>query len=580
MRAALVLAFVILPVFAEPAPEAATRFFDVGALLEAPPEPAVPALDLGGGVLEFLDANGDSPEPPRFVDEEELVDLILRLVDPESWNEEMNSLDLSGRWLRATAGTETLDLIGGFLEALWAEASRRVEVEAEWVLLTAAAVERLSKAGALTGLRGGRVDGGVRRVVLDEAGKEGSRLFSGTVVTASGRLATLRQTTSTSYVADIAVEIAQGSRVGDPIVRFVPEGWFLAVRPTILLDGSVLVETIHQTAALEGPIRRIAVEAEPLGTLDLPALGLERFSASAHARPGETLVTIREGGRGPHPVSLLLLTPRVTGGPAVPGPVTHLPARALLSGRTALRAVFPDTEGEVDEDGPYPSDLFLSPRIAPRCGAPLFSGMEHLAEHLSGRLRAEDPPAASPAGLFLAAGDPRAAPARNLLAALETRTIRGFRAHLVFEDGPEGGEARPSSAIHLSLPAGAETLFEAGTERAFLADQDVEVAQEARVCDPVVRHAFGGFVATFRVDPAPAGDAFSGRVKIVVTDLDPTFEVRRAGIAEVGVIEIPRSRQVVVDREFAGRSGAPIVLDAGRRPDGTRLLLTLTVDAE
>jgi hypothetical protein len=82
------------------------------------------------------------------------------------------------------------------------------------------------------------------------------------------------------------------------------------------------------------------------------------------------------------------------------------------------------------------------------------------------------------------------------------------------------------------------------------------------------------------VDPAPSGNAFTGSVTIVLTDLDPAFELRRAGIDQVGVIEVPRSRQVVVNRDFAGAPGEAIVLDAGRRPDGSRLAITLTVEAE
>ena len=118
--------------------------------------------------------------------------------------------------------------------------------------------------------------------------------------------------------------------------------------------------------------------------------------------------------------------------------------------------------------------------------------------------------------------------------------------------------------VRLEVPFGRSAFFESGVTRAFLADWDVEVAQEARVGDPIIGHAFGGFLANLRLEPSPDGGKITGRLAMAVVELAPEMETRRTGNELTGIIEIPRAKQTMLAHEFVATAGAPVTIDGGR----------------
>ena len=66
-----------------------------------------------------------------------------------------------------------------------------------------------------------------------------------------GHLGATGPVTTVSYIRDFDVEIASGSIVGDPIVGRIREGWRVHARPHLLSDGTVLLESLFQTATMD-----------------------------------------------------------------------------------------------------------------------------------------------------------------------------------------------------------------------------------------------------------------------------------------------------------------------------------------
>lgn len=577
MRATLVLsiALAVVPALRAAEEPLSTRAFDVSALLDPGRESGLLGLDLSGATTWVSEETAAPPLDP-FLSDTALVGLLISFAAPSMWEIDGYSLDIDKGLLTAKADPATLDAVGGVLAALWAEASRRVTVEAEAAYLSAESRERLEASGTLAALLAGRLDAAGRAAVLAEAAKGGNLITAGTAVARPGRLAEIRQTTSTSYVSDVSVEIAQGSVVGDPVVAFVHEGWVLGVRPTLLLDGTVLLEALHQTASLEGPIRRVSLEADPFGTVDLPALSVDRLSLAARARPGETIAAVRASPGGKHPLAVLLLTPSVAGGPDQPGPIEYLPATALLRGRTA---VFPRTPTEEDEGAMWGEvqwrELLFAPRLLlDRRAAFVADPAELLADRPGGSCLPEG------GGLFLPAGDPAGPRLRETIRSLEARAAGTRRVHLTLAEWIEGGPAKVLSAWHLTVPLSAEAMFEAGTERRFVGDWEVEVAQEARTGDPVVMTAFGGVYGALRLDASPDGSALAGVVSLVLADLDPAIDTRRPGMEKIGIIEVPKASHATLRREFVLAPGGKVTIDAGRTPGGPRVTLTVAVEED
>ncbi len=242
---------------AEEDPVLETRVFDVSALLTGRVDARIQALGIPGSLWQDASTRDDRV---RLLEVDHITTLVETFVDPEVWLRDGVEFDwLDETRLSVTAPRAALEETATLLASLYRESVRRVEIHAELVTIDPDAAVRLKSTDVGKALLRGRLDARTRAAVL----AAGRVTLEGAVSLRPGRLGRIAMTTSTSYVADINVEIASGSAVGDPIVRFLTEGWLLNVRPALLSDGSVWLEVLHQTAARTGPIRRVDPETRP-----------------------------------------------------------------------------------------------------------------------------------------------------------------------------------------------------------------------------------------------------------------------------------------------------------------------------
>ena len=400
----LVVLIVCLLLSAEAFPageeELQSRNFDVSALLDARADPTVGRIGLGDAFTGWDDE--EAPDERAFLDEASLEEILRRVVSPRKWSMDGFGIEWTGvTRLTVTATPEMLDAVGNLLGDLFLLAARRVEVRAELVTLDADGAGRVAAAGMQSALARGRLDAAARKALLAEAAKPGGSVEAGTISIRSGALAALAQTASVSYVGDIDVEIAQGSVVGDPIVKFATEGWLLNARPFVLSDGSVWLEAIQQRASFPEPMRHVNPEAAPLGTIDFPVVAQERFFAAGRVAPGETMAIYRRIPGGAHALVALLLTPVVLGDEPADGKVRFLPTAALTTRGLGAGSGWYDDESGEWSGVPAPSRAaFLSSpaMLIEKMEAP-FADAGDLADELDATV------VGGPAGLFTASAE-------------------------------------------------------------------------------------------------------------------------------------------------------------------------------
>lgn len=569
VTAALLLLFV--PAAAAEEPDVVTRLYDVGPLLQPDRPPAFESLGLPPSGLDLVPEEEDEDEPRSFLDGDALAELFDAAL-PGVWEDDQTLVELEGDRLLVRAGADAQAAVSGLLAALWTEATRRIEIRGTRLLFSPEDRGRLG-AGLLDAARSGHVDARMRDALIAAA----SRSSSASTVVRPGSRGALGRVRATSYVSDYAVEIAQDSVVGDPWVTDLSTGWFVDVQAHALHDGSVLLDGTAQTAMLEEPIRRLPLEAEPFGSVDLPACRVLRTLVNARVAVGECLVTTAapHGERGP--LEMLLLTPTLHGERARPGTLrrydlsalTAMPPRWRLARTPSPLAAWLDVGA-------------LNPPRFERLDAPdPILEVDDLVETFRSTLGDE---AWEREGVWLSASEyallahhdaATLGALDRLLAQRERRFAdQSVVVRLLAVDG-ERSETLTSAALRVAH--GRPAVFQAGVERAYVADWEVEVAQEARAGDPRVATVFGGLALTLQLDPAPVPDRFPLVVDLSWTLLDPHLETRRTHNECTGVLEIPKSARVDLRTELVLRAGETQKVDAGTLEDGRRAVVVLTL---
>lgn len=543
------------------------RDYQIDGLLALTHEAEFERLGIGwASYWDEAEDDGDELSVLGFGEANDLVELIRSLIAPTSWEEEGALLRTAGGRLTVHARGDVQRAVEALLAQLWSEALTRIRIDARFVTLDADALALLEKTGHLAELRSGRLGREAATAVLAQH----PNAAGGTAHCVPGVRASIRQLNSVSYVRDFSVEIAQGSIVGDPIVDLVREGVLLDVTPHLLLDGGLFLEVIAQTSSLVGPIRQVNLEADALGSVDLPACRLFRSVSGGRLAAGESLAIIREDGSGT--MHVLLVTPRIIGSQ----PVQLLPVSALVGKRSGYRLT-DDFDDEENQPERYP------PLLVRQVDDRAFITMDELVELLRSRVLSsarEEEPLLLPVGHRLAT---QAAPEieqtmRRQLLALEAEATRTWRARIrVLAVDPDGAE-KLLGAVNLAAPAGRAVCVGSVVERAYVADWDVEVAQESRIGDPNIGHAFGGVVMNLKLLPTGSPRAIAAQFDMILSDLDDVIETRRTGNAVTGIIEIPKSRLVRIERELVLVPGETQIVDGGTGPNGRRLRIEITVE--
>ena len=317
----------------------------------------------------------------------------------------------------------------------------------------------------------------------------------------------------TAYVADVDVEVAQSSRIGDPITATLLEGVRVTVQPHSLAGSDDLV-VFAQFSVGE---QRQEVESRGSGNRELPSIDVPDLNsasglASARIAPGGAMLISLQGRPEVGLRMLLVLEARA---PAVRESATDgmsvYPVSALLSRAMTqqIRAgvsedndspglrISANFEGDSSERGATRQSIGYSLREA----VPLLEdeSLQVIGQHVVVSAAAETRDAV---GKVLAAmQEPALQTARvELVTALARTSATGG----VFSRGAGADTDARADVLHrITVPAllGRSHTIVRGRETTAISDADVEIAQKSAISNPIVYPMFTGIVATWVVYP-------------------------------------------------------------------------------
>ncbi|MCU0725669.1 MAG: hypothetical protein MUE73_07760, partial [Planctomycetes bacterium] len=418
---------------------------------------------------------------------------------------------------------------------------------------------------------------------IDFAALGATRLESASVEAWPGVRTVLKVTNRVRYLQDYDVEIAQGANISDPVVDVAEEGLAAEVHAHPTLDGSkILLEVILQSGRFERPMRKVELPVDEeylptpyrsearssIGTLELP---LYRKSDACVTRfvpsGGSFLLPLLSEDR-----CVVLLFGAETIGAASEGRLLDVGA---LARRPAVGVyALPEIEDTREQAMTAPT-LW---RVRDEEGA--FIAGENLAS-LPDQLEVLRPGAGTVTlegnGFLLVNGQPELRDwLRSMVRRREEELIRPVSVRLTLWSLPgappvgEGKAVDPEGAEQLfsaglSTVSGRWTGFMAGDTMNYLADYDVEVAQEARIADPIVGQSFSGVVANLRPVLTPDGSRVRIGLRLLLARRGKVDEFP-TGAQFLGTVETFEEYRTALDTMAETALGTPYTIDAGPDP--------------
>jgi len=560
------------------------RLYDTSALSAPTADEPVPAV----GLFPLLDRAGAVPssrESSPGLPPEALAEIVRRAVGDARFEAAGRSVVAVRGGLLVRQTPENHERVRRVLALLESAASRRVEVE---ILL-------LELAPGATGKIAAVLSSEERSALLRDAAVKALGSF-----TASGpfgaRLA-LGTQRETRILADYDVEIAEDASIADPVVELVRDGLSASVRVLPCGGGALDVEATAEIAALDDPIRSLALDAPRLGRVDLPADTCARAAGTAVVPAGGSLALVARGTAGRTGASLaVIVTPRAVGpdlaplrdaqdgatearvvelGPALypPRAFQSLPARgvAWIDRSTLFEGRFSEaSDGRVDTNG-----FEVGEGIPQELGAGQGDDSSFVAP-LPGRR-----------ALLLGDGDAAQRTASVVDALLEARrgTIEVTLALVTVPAGAEravdagallaAARAEREDGAYFVVPIvpGDRAAVVLGRESAFVSDYDVEVAQKAQIADPQIAFAFTGAAAEVRASRGEDPSRIAVDVRLSLSRSVGPLDARSHGGLDLGLIEFGDVTRSGVERRFTLASGEPAAAIVGRAADGREIAL-------
>jgi hypothetical protein len=591
----------------------ATRIFNVSRLVAQVRDasrghfgPAVPA--------GCTDCFPDKDDEDSGLVVYEVMELLRTFVDTESWDRAGVAIVPIGKGHLVISQTpENLERVRMFLAWLEACVCRRVDMSVHWLVFGPGSVARLRATGSLDAVARGTLDDDEVEALLTEVAAPDNEHESGSLSSIGGKLVALRRTTIVSYVADYEVEVAQDSQIGDPVVGQGREGLEVHVRATPLADGSAVGLTVIGCAGrFRRPMPTVQLEAEELGTLDLPEFEIVRVSARAVVAAGRTMATGVWSPRGENDrrLCVLLLKPRdrrrVVKSPLVGVDFFDCGFLTSHTDESGIGRLF----GEEPWDLPGWSALGL---LSTSGSSPTVSSdgiIDLIMTVVAPESWEEDEATLLPTafGGLLARNTPAVLDEiRELLGALERIALRGVQMDLrvfsvpgraILENATKLAPGPRKDLGILDRLARDETVREirrvalggienrwaacqAGVDVSFVSDHDAEVAQGARIADPLVGRIFDGLVANVRPMLSLDGREVTLELALRLSRVDPLFLMppRRTGAAASGILHLPRQRVLRHEASVTFPRGGCRVIDAGTgmAEPGRRLLIVVSV---
>lgn len=548
------------------------RTFDVSDIIALRPSRSGPRL--GPVRVHNFAEKRDEPDAEGFLSIDGIADIIRETVEPASWNEGGAFLDDRGTRLHVRNRVHVIQKVEQALLEIAAAARRRVLVTLSVFESSAEAYPEVAQGARLTDSASLELPLGVMRF--------------------------LEVTNQVRYVADYEVEIAQGSNITNPVVVSDDEGVVADVVAHSMLDGQhVMLEALIQRGRFETPMRRLELSIDEecfnkpfrsekrtsLGILELPVYETVDAHVTAVVPTGGTVsVPVVVGDR----LVAVQLKVELLG----PDPVSHLIEVGALTERS-----IPVGVGHVPEDIDYPfespaSRILYWKSYASRPVASIEETMDLMT-------RIVDPWYWEADGrilpvrddlLIVQAQNDVLGHVRRFLLARQAEALRpvvlDLRAYSVADAvvaGPgravvtEG--ARLVHAGRIPTISGRWGSLRAGSTANYLADYDVEVAQEARMSDPIIGQSFDGLALNVLPRLAPGGETVAVDVQMFLADRTLEPEPFITGAQFLGPIDRVSVKRVVVDTTIRVPVGGTYVLDAGPDPadESRRLAVEIRV---
>lgn len=519
------------------------RMYDISAITA--PRFEYFGRSLGVPPMEWAEQESPDSEPSPFLEIDAVADLLRDTVEPESWDEEGADLSVrEGGMLLVKNRVHVLEKVENALTAISHASDRRVRLE-------------------VTVLEGSKND---KPVALE----------SGAVEVFPGKATTFRVTKRSRFLVDYDTEIAENSALVRPIVLPVDEGLAidLVAHPTIGGDR-VVVEALTQVGRFERPVPRMKLAEQSaylLGNLDMPVFEHNDAFTSHVVKSGEAFtLSFYENGK----LRLVSVKATVLGRGA---PDWIYDVGAMTSPRMRYLAGYhPDLDGD-----PYTK----------RRAAPLMYRLEeapgplgYTEEILDLLTQNVDPwyweEAGSinvfdKGGLVVKAKPEVQERVRRFLLAREKFALKpiGVDVEIRSLAGPVvSGAAKeaPAGSVYaradLATLAGRECCAILGRTRNFVASYHGNVAQSAKISDPVIGQAFEGIVTN--LEPRIALDQSTVRLEVGLLIVRATPEPSEPTDPEaefVGKLNLESERRSVFQTTLTFPKDHLYVLDVGPDP--------------
>jgi hypothetical protein len=556
------------------------RLYDVSAITEARAHTYGVRLGHRGTSGDYEEM--EEREPTPFLEVDAVADYIRETVEPNSWDAGGDVMGMEGGILAVKNRPAVHDKIREFIAKLAAAASQRIGFSVE--------VYELDDARYPT----------LKRDVLPKSEPQTAAMEVRRIESASGEawpgVSTAVQVTNrVRFVRDYDVEIAQGSNISDPVVDFGTEGTVLELiaRPTI--DGKrLLVDVIVQHGRFDRPFRELELGideeyfAEPYRS-DLPKnLGIMQLPTFRHSgvvmtrivpAGGTFTIPIVSGGRTlVFQVKTKLLGSTPPGNILYTGALCHRPEKVYFGD---------PVEGEEDELA----------RIAPtlhRGGdhSRFFTGTEELLDFIVQNVAPwywEEGEASvgitERQDIHIKASDDITKAVRKFVMEFEAQQLRQVYFDLRVYSSGGAAALGPRDAFPAGTPVYAATVstlpgrrasLQTGNTMNYLADYEVEVAQEARISDPIVAQSFEGMVADIQPRLTPDEQGVITKLKLLIAQRKHG-EPFDSGTRFLGPLDRIEEHRAEIDTTVTIPTGKVFLLDAGANPakPGERLLVAV-----
>jgi hypothetical protein len=496
---------------AAPAGASFLRIHDLGPLspVSGRPEDRTPLAEGGFGLLGPENvASGDEPAWMRLPEEqpESRRDLVLEIFRSFAVGVEMECWDVaqgSGILVRTTE--EGHRMIARILDLLRRPGTPPVEMEVSHFSIDARTLDEAA-AAALRAAAEGRLDADQLAVLARcDTSKGRDR---GTLHGSLGRWSCFRAAREVRYLPDYDVEIAQASAIADPIPRIATEGFVAAIRPLPMQDGRLLLRIVASAGRIDGGIRSFDLAArEQLDSLrirntdfglieqcDFQGGAVATDAAVSAGRPcAAVLASPAPGGTR---YEVIAVTVRTLPKPPAPDTFLVAPIGALVAADPEWLFAWHAESGELQllpiagGEGRPPLD-----------GGALLDALDLASIHPDGSGFLYRDETLYGGSLLLRADEAGARAALERLKEVERALVRPVWLDIRFAVEAPGAVAREVGVLASPLNVGRRMAAAAYRRMDSVGDYDVEVAQEARIADPIPHTVTAGLFANALVVP-------------------------------------------------------------------------------